>query len=86
VAEQSLSRIIHFKAELLEAIARSQELLQESTRLLDESFQTVERSRQLLETSYEVLDRAKRIAKLDLKAWIIQLLPLFAQLVPYGLC
>jgi hypothetical protein len=78
------SEVIRRKSESLEPRARSRDLLHESKCLLQEYRQTVERSHQLLEKSREVLDRAKRIIRLDLKVWIIQLVPLFGELVPYG--
>jgi hypothetical protein len=78
------SEVVRTKSESLEARARFRDILHESKCLIQEYRQTVERSHQLLEKSHQVLDRANRIIRLYLKACIIQLLPLFGELVPYG--
>ena len=80
----SRSEVIRIKSESLEARTRYRAILHESKCLLQEYRQTVDRGHQLLEKSREVLDRAKRIIRLDFKACIIQLIPLFSELIPYG--
>ena len=72
------------KGQLDEALHRARELLRQSNSLLEEYRKAVERSHQLIDKSHEVLDRAKRIIRLNIKVWIIPLVPLFSELIPYG--
>jgi len=72
------------KAEIDDALHRAHALLRQTDRLLQEYRDTLERSHRLLEKSRGILDRAKRIIRLDLKVCIIQLVPLFSELIPYG--